>query len=67
MNRLIRISFGPFQLLDLEPGEVEPVKRRVLREQLGAAHRRRARARRTRRTTARAQRKAHRAKRKGWA
>ena len=36
MNRLIRISYGPFQLLDLAPGEVEPVKRRVLMEQLGA-------------------------------
>jgi len=36
VNRLIRISFGPFQLLDLPPGEVEPVKRRVLIEQLGA-------------------------------
>jgi len=28
VNRLIRISYGPFQLLDLPPGEVEPVKRR---------------------------------------
>jgi 23S rRNA pseudouridine2605 synthase len=36
VNRLIRISFGPFQLLDLEPGGVEAVKRRVLIEQLGA-------------------------------
>ena len=36
VNRLIRVSFGPFQLLDLEPGAVEPVKRRVLIEQLGA-------------------------------
>ena len=35
VNRLIRISFGPFQLLDLEPGGVEPVKRRVLVDQLG--------------------------------
>jgi 23S rRNA pseudouridine2605 synthase len=35
VNRLIRISFGPFQLLDLEPGAVDPVKRRVLMEQLG--------------------------------
>jgi 23S rRNA pseudouridine2605 synthase len=35
VNRLIRISFGPFQLLDLEPGEVEPVRRRVLVDQLG--------------------------------
>lgn len=35
VNRLIRVSFGPFQLLDLEPGQVEPVKRRVLADQLG--------------------------------
>ncbi len=35
VNRLIRISFGPFQLLDLEPGGVEPVKRGVLIDQLG--------------------------------
>src|SRR5262245_9922040 len=35
VNRLIRISFGPFQLLDLEAGAVEPVKRRVLMEQMG--------------------------------
>jgi 23S rRNA pseudouridine2605 synthase len=35
VNRLIRVSFGPFQLLDLKPGEVEPVKQRVLIEQLG--------------------------------
>jgi len=35
VNRLIRVSFGPFQLLDLQPGAVEPVKRRVLAEQLG--------------------------------
>ena len=36
VNRLIRISFGPFQLLDLEPGAVEAVPRRVLIDQLGA-------------------------------
>ena len=36
VNRLIRISYGPFQLLDLKPGAVEPVKRRVLAEQLGS-------------------------------
>jgi 23S rRNA pseudouridine2605 synthase len=36
VNRLIRVSFGPFQLQELEPGAVEPVKRRVLMEQLGA-------------------------------
>ncbi len=35
VNRLIRISFGPFQLFDLEPGVVEGVKRRVLSDQLG--------------------------------
>ncbi len=34
VNRLIRVSFGPFQLLDLKPGQVEPVKRSALREQL---------------------------------
>jgi 23S rRNA pseudouridine2605 synthase len=37
VNRLIRISFGPFQLLDLAPGTVEPVRRRVLADQLGPA------------------------------
>lgn len=37
VNRLIRISFGPFQLLELEPGAVEQVKRRVLIDQLGPA------------------------------
>jgi 23S rRNA pseudouridine2605 synthase len=36
VNRLIRISYGPFQLLDLKPGAAEPVKRRVLADQLGA-------------------------------
>ena len=36
VNRLIRLSFGPFQLGDLEPGLVEEVKTRVLRDQLGA-------------------------------
>ena len=35
VNRLIRISFGPFQLFDLEQGLVESVKRRVLADQLG--------------------------------
>ncbi len=37
VNRLIRLSFGPFQLLDLPEGAVEEVKTRVLREQLGPA------------------------------
>lgn len=36
VNRLIRISFGPFQLLDLPEGAVEEVKTRILRDQLGA-------------------------------
>jgi len=35
VNRLIRVAFGPFQLLDLAPGAVETVKRRTLAEQLG--------------------------------
>lgn len=35
VNRLIRVSFGPFQLLDLAPGSVEAVKRRTLADQLG--------------------------------
>ena len=35
VNRLIRISYGPFQLTDLTPGMVEPIKRRVLADQLG--------------------------------
>jgi 23S rRNA pseudouridine2605 synthase len=36
VNRLIRVSFGPFQLGDLAEGAVEEVATRVLREQLGA-------------------------------
>jgi 23S rRNA pseudouridine2605 synthase len=36
VNRLIRISYGPFQLLELKPGEAEAVKRHVLSDQLGA-------------------------------
>ena len=35
VNRLIRVSFGPFQLGELEEGATEEVKTRVLREQLG--------------------------------
>ena len=35
VNRLIRVSFGPFQLLDLAPGAVEAVRHRVLVAQLG--------------------------------
>lgn len=33
--RLIRVSYGPFPLGDLEPGAVAEVPRRVLRDQLG--------------------------------
>jgi 23S rRNA pseudouridine2605 synthase len=36
VNRLIRVSFGPFALGELAPGEVEEVKQRVLKDQLGA-------------------------------
>jgi 23S rRNA pseudouridine2605 synthase len=36
VNRLIRISFGPFTLGELAPGEVSEVKQRVLKDQLGA-------------------------------
>jgi 23S rRNA pseudouridine2605 synthase len=35
VNRLIRVSFGPFQLGDLPEGAIEEVKTRVLRDQLG--------------------------------
>jgi 23S rRNA pseudouridine2605 synthase len=35
VNRLIRVSYGPFQLAELGEGAVEEVKTRVLREQLG--------------------------------
>ncbi len=35
VNRLLRVSYGPFQLGDLKPGEVEEIRRRVLRDQLG--------------------------------
>jgi 23S rRNA pseudouridine2605 synthase len=36
-NRLIRISFGPFQLAELPEGEVREIKGRILRDQLGPA------------------------------
>src|SRR3954465_10075774 len=35
VNRLIRVSYGPFQLGELAEGQVDEVKTRVLREQLG--------------------------------
>ncbi len=37
VNRLIRVSYGPFQLGGLVPGAVEEVRPRVLRDQLGLA------------------------------
>lgn len=37
VNRLIRTSYGPFRLNALKPGEVEEVKARILRDQLGLA------------------------------
>ncbi|MDE0588747.1 pseudouridine synthase [Halocynthiibacter sp. C4] len=37
VNRLLRVSYGPFRLGELKPGEVEEVKQRVLRDQLGLA------------------------------
>ncbi len=36
VNRLIRLSFGPFQLGNLASGQIEEVPRRILRQQLGA-------------------------------
>ncbi|MDR0252732.1 MAG: pseudouridine synthase [Brucellaceae bacterium] len=35
VSRLIRVSFGPFQLGDLEEGAVREIRGRTLREQLG--------------------------------
>ena len=35
VNRLIRVAYGPFQLGDLKAGEVDEVRRRVVRDQLG--------------------------------
>lgn len=35
VNRLIRVSYGPFQLGQLKAGEVEEVRQRVVRDQLG--------------------------------
>jgi 23S rRNA pseudouridine2605 synthase len=36
VNRLIRVSYGPFQLGELPAGAVEEVRTRTLRDQLGA-------------------------------
>ncbi len=35
VNRLIRVSYGPFQLGELEPGGVKELARKVVRDQLG--------------------------------
>lgn len=35
VNRLIRVSYGPFQLGQLKPGAVEELRRKVVRDQLG--------------------------------
>ena len=35
VNRLIRVSYGPFQLGTLKQGDVEELKQRVVRDQLG--------------------------------
>ena len=37
VNRLIRTSYGPFQLAQLKPGEVQEIRPRILRDQLGLA------------------------------
>ena len=35
VNRLIRVSFGPFQIKNLASGEIEEVKNKILKDQLG--------------------------------
>ncbi len=35
VNRLIRVSYGPFQLGEVAEGEVQEVRSRLLRDQLG--------------------------------
>ena len=36
VNRLIRVAYGAFQLGQLQPGDLEEVTGKVLREQVGA-------------------------------
>ena len=43
VNRLIRISYGPFQLGELPEGEVQQVRQATLKEQLGIHERKLAR------------------------
>jgi len=40
VNRLIRTSYGPFQLGRLPPGAISAVPKHVLMDQLGDAHHR---------------------------
>ena len=35
VNRLIRVSYGPFQLGDMTPGSVEEIRRKVIEDQIG--------------------------------
>lgn len=35
VNRLIRVSYGPFQLGELKPGAVEEIRRKIVRDQMG--------------------------------
>ena len=35
VNRLIRVSYGPFQLGEIKPGEVDEIRRKIMRDQLG--------------------------------
>ena len=37
VNRLIRTAYGPFQLGQLEPGELDEISPKVMRDQLGGA------------------------------
>ncbi|MEI4470828.1 pseudouridine synthase [Frigidibacter sp. MR17.24] len=36
VNRLIRVSYGPFRLNEMKPGDIMEVKAKVMRDQLGA-------------------------------
>ncbi len=35
VSRLIRVSYGPFRLGEMKPGEVEEIKAKIVRDQLG--------------------------------
>jgi 23S rRNA pseudouridine2605 synthase len=39
VNRLIRLAYGPFQLGNLDRGQVDEIKGKVLKEQLGQGKR----------------------------